>query len=61
MNFLLFLSALVATVAALGTNTNVADVVKSIEDATHRQESVLKSTTQKLRALQERVNNLVAQ
>ena len=60
-----FLFALVAFVhvtvpgLALDSNSQVADVIKSIEAATLRQETALKTTTQKLRALQQRVNNLI--
>ena len=56
MNFVFFL---IASVAALNTDAKVADVIKSIEAATQRQEAALKTTTQRLRALQERVNALV--
>ena len=65
MNSLILLSTLVCCVSALGVNTNTNietstnDVIKSIEDATRRQEDALQTTTKKLRALQERINTLV--
>ena len=68
MNFYFILSILAQSVCGLnvetetGTTTTVkvGDVIKSIEDATKRQEDALRSTTKKLHAIQQRVNSLVA-
>jgi hypothetical protein len=60
MNFLFFLVNVLTMIGAVANEAKVGEVIKSIEAATQRQEVALKSTTQKLRALQERVNALLA-
>ena len=66
MNFYFILSILAQSVCGLNVETEttttvkVGDVIKSIEDATKRQEDALRSTTKKLHAIQQRVNSLVA-
>ena len=55
MNFLFTISAI--AVCAMET-LHADDVIKALERGTQRQEENIKSTTAKLRALQERVNSI---